>query len=140
MCFRSQAEPGKVSQCSALQLVETDAGKGLCAMEMMLCVALLFIVHVTLVVPALTKTNTWRNFFFCLLLRTCEGKKPNLKHFLLQLTSFRAAVDFSVLFPKRISFDNPVPEKPSPAVSGKLTGRARVRTQNTGAWHIHAAR
>lgn len=77
MCFRSQAEPGKVSQCSALQLVETDAGKGLCAMEMMLCVALLFIVHVTLVVPALTKTNTWRNFFFfaCSSERV-KGKNP----------------------------------------------------------------
>ena len=75
MCFHSWAEPGKVSQCSALQLVATDAGKELRAMEMRLCVALLFTVHITLVVPALTKKNTRRDFFSCLLLRTCEGKK-----------------------------------------------------------------
>lgn len=49
MCFHSRAEQGKMSQCSALQLVAADAGNGLCAMEIMFCVAL-FTVHVTLMV------------------------------------------------------------------------------------------
>lgn len=84
--------------------------------------------------------STRRNFVFACSSESVTGKKPNLKHFLLRLISFRAAVDFSILFPKRISFDNTVPENPFPAVSGKLTGTAGACTQNAGACPIHAAR
>lgn len=44
-----------MSHGRALQLIATDAGKGLHALEMLFCVALLFTVRVTVMVPALTK-------------------------------------------------------------------------------------
>lgn len=53
---------------------------------------------------------------------------------------FRAAVDFSVLLPGRISFDKAVPENHCPAVSGKPAGTARPHTQRARAWPIHTAR
>lgn len=55
--FCSQAKLREMSQCRALQLIATEAGKGLHALEMLFCVALLLTVHVTVMVPALTKKN-----------------------------------------------------------------------------------
>lgn len=58
-----QLDRARESECSTLQLVATDAGKGLRAMEMTACVTLLVTVHVTLVVPAPTKKNPHGVFF-----------------------------------------------------------------------------
>lgn len=89
-----------MSQGRALQLIATDPGKGLHALEMLFCVALLFTVRVTVTVPALTKKTkpnqkTTRMIFFLAFSSECakEGKnKPkhlcyNLCHLKLQWIS-----------------------------------------------------
>jgi len=129
MRFRSRAEPGKVSQCSALQLVAIGSGKGLCAMEMKLCVALLLVVRVTLVVPALTKKKPRRGIFFLVCFSECvKGKKPQPQTLLATTYTIQSCSEFQCDSHQRISFDNTVPENPSPAVSGKLIGTARAPT------------
>lgn len=79
----------------------------------------------------------------------CSSEHKKRKKYTTLITScyklclqvpFRAAVDFSVLLPGRISFDKAVPENHCPAVSGKPAGTARPRTQRARAWPIHTAR
>lgn len=54
----------------------------------------------------------------------CEGKKNKPKHLCYNLCHLKLQWISVYFSPKRINFDNTVPENPSPAVFGKLTDTA----------------
>lgn len=143
-CFCSQAKLRQMSQCRALQLIATYAGKRLHALEMLVYVALLFTVHVTVTVPALTKKfpknkNYTEDFFFLAFSSECEKEKKNKpKHLCYNLCHLKLQW-ISVYFPPK-GLTLTILFLKIPLLQSLGSSLTQHTHKNIGAWPAPAAR